>query len=172
MDAISLTGAERGFLMLIDDYTGELHGADCPQHGSRDHRTIVLDEPQHHAERGPPGEPIVTINAQSDPAFPVPTALSATTCRPSCVPLKVRGTITGVIYADNRIAAGIFNDDDRDLLNFANQAAVAIKNARLFKQIRDQLADITEMKNLMDDVFASIASGRYYHRHHRPHCPV
>jgi adenylate cyclase len=45
------------------------------------------------------------------------------------------------------------------LAAFANQAAVAIENARLFRQIREQLADITEMKNLQDDVFESIASG-------------
>jgi PAS domain S-box-containing protein len=45
------------------------------------------------------------------------------------------------------------------LVAFANQAAVAIDNARLFRQIRDHLAEITEMKTLMDNVFESIASG-------------
>jgi adenylate cyclase len=65
-----------------------------------------------------------------------------------------------VIYADNRIASGVFGDMDRDLLAaFANQAAVAIENARLFRETRDQLIEITEMRDLMDNIFASIASG-------------
>jgi PAS domain S-box-containing protein len=45
------------------------------------------------------------------------------------------------------------------LTAFANQAAVAIENARLFQQIRAHLTEITEMKDLMDNVFESIASG-------------
>jgi len=36
---------------------------------------------------------------------------------------------------------------------------VAIENARLFKRVKQQLDAITEMKALMDNVFASIASG-------------
>ncbi|MEM7336522.1 MAG: adenylate/guanylate cyclase domain-containing protein, partial [Chloroflexota bacterium] len=63
-------------------------------------------------------------------------------------------------YTDNRVAAGIFNDTDRDMLSaFANQAAVAIENARLFQQIQSQLDEITEMRDLMNNVFESIASG-------------
>src|SRR5690606_8269762 len=70
-----------------------------------------------------------------------------------CAPLKIKGETTGVIYADNRIASGIFSDADRDLLaGFADQAAVAIDNARLFHEMAG-------MTRLMDSVFASIASG-------------
>ena len=68
--------------------------------------------------------------------------------------------LIGVIYADNRIRSGIFTEADRDLLTaFANQAAVALENARLFASLRRTLAEVTELKNLMDNVFASIASG-------------
>ena len=68
--------------------------------------------------------------------------------------------LIGVIYADNRIRSGIFSESDRDLLlGFANQAAVAIENARLFSSLKRTLEEVTELKNLMDDVFASIVSG-------------
>jgi PAS domain S-box-containing protein len=68
--------------------------------------------------------------------------------------------LIGVIYADNRIRTGIFSEAERDLLTaFANQAAVAIENARLFESVSQTLAEVTELKNLMDNVFASIASG-------------
>jgi len=107
------------------------------------------------------GEPVVTMNAQSDPRFAATESIISYNLRSIlCVPLKIKNIIIGVIYADNRIAAGIFGDTDRDLLaTFANQAAVAIENARLFQQIRQHLMEITEMKDLMDNVFESIASG-------------
>jgi len=72
----------------------------------------------------------------------------------------VKLDLIGVIYADNRIRSGIFSESDRDLLiSFANQAAVAIENARLFSSLKRTLEEVTELKNLMDDVFASIVSG-------------
>jgi PAS domain S-box-containing protein len=163
MDAIiALTGAERAFLMLMNDASGAF---EVQIARNMDRETI--DEPSFDVSRSvmqsvvESGQPVVTINAQSDPRFSGSDSVISYNLRSIlCVPLKVRAIITGVIYADNRIASGIFNDSDRDLLaNFANQAAVAIENARLFQQIRDQLTHITEMKNLMDDVFASIASG-------------
>ena len=163
MDAIiELTGAERGFLMLLDEQSEQLNvrvarnmDRETIQESSFDiSRSIV----QGVAETG---EPVVTINAQADPRFARRESIISYNLRSIlCVPLKMKEKTTGVIYADNRIASGIFSDRDRDMLAaFANQAAVAIENARLFEQIRDQLASITEMKNLMDDVFASIASG-------------
>jgi PAS domain S-box-containing protein len=45
------------------------------------------------------------------------------------------------------------------LSDFANQAAVALENARLFESVKRTLDEVTELKNLMEDVFASIASG-------------
>ena len=65
-----------------------------------------------------------------------------------------------MIYADNKVREGLFTESDRELLTgFANQAAVALENARLFGAVQATLAEVTELKNLMEDVFASIASG-------------
>jgi len=43
--------------------------------------------------------------------------------------------------------------------SFANQAALAIENARLFEAVRLSLSEITAMRDLMANVFESIASG-------------
>jgi len=76
------------------------------------------------------------------------------------VPLVVRDQVTGVVYVDNRIKNALFGEKQRTLLvDFANQAATAIENARLFERMQAALNEITEMKELMDNVFASIASG-------------
>jgi adenylate cyclase len=164
MDAIiSLTQAERAILLLTDDKTGQLQ-VQVARNVDREtieqsssfeiSRTIVRSVAES-------GEPVVTMNAQSDPRFSATESIISYNLRSIlCVPLKIKNAIIGVIYADNRIAAGIFGDSDRDLLaTFGNQAAVAIENARLFQQIRQHLMEITEMKDLMDNVFESIASG-------------
>lgn len=100
------------------------------------------------------GEPVVTINAQEDNRFSAQHSIVSYKLRSIlCAPLTIKGQITGVIYADNRVASGIFNDADRDLLaGFANQAAAAIDNARLFHEVN-------HIQELMGNVFASIASG-------------
>jgi PAS domain S-box-containing protein len=72
----------------------------------------------------------------------------------------VKGKLTGVIYADNAVREGLFTEKERNLLSaFANQAAVALENAMLFSSVQRTLNEVTELKNLMEDVFASIASG-------------
>jgi len=77
-----------------------------------------------------------------------------------CVPLFHKNKVIGVLYADNRRIAGLFGEREQSLLvAFANQAAIAIENARLFDRVRRALVEITEMKDLMDNVLASIGSG-------------
>jgi adenylate cyclase len=107
------------------------------------------------------GESIVTTNAQEDQRFVGQESIVAFNLRSIlCVPLKVKNELIGVIYADNRIRAGIFAESEKDLLEaFANQAAVAIENARLFSSLKNTLEEVTALKNLMDNVFESIASG-------------
>jgi len=152
---ISLTGAERGFLMLLDEETGELEfkvarNLDRETIGGSSFeisRTIVNAVANE-------GEPVVTTNAQADPRFRAQESVVSYSLRSIlCVPLQFKEKVTGVIYADNRIKTGLFTEADRDLLStFANQAAVAIENARLFESV-------AMAKNLMDNVFASITSG-------------
>jgi PAS domain S-box-containing protein len=151
---IRLTGAERGFLML-KDRKGELQFRTA-----RGMDRAVLDKSDFHVSRtilntvAQGGQPIVTTNAQADPRFSAQESVIGYNLRSIvCVPLKVKGEVTGVIYVDNRIRTGLFTEKERDLLAaFSNQAAIAIENARQFQEVN-------ELKNLLDNVFASIASG-------------
>ncbi|MDX1412916.1 MAG: adenylate/guanylate cyclase domain-containing protein, partial [Candidatus Promineifilaceae bacterium] len=160
---IDLTKAERAMLLLIDEKTDLL---EIQVARNMDQETIERSESFQISRSivsrvAETGEPVVTMNAQEDERFSAQESIISYRLRSIlCVPLKIKENITGVIYVDNRITSGIFSDHDRDLLAaFANQAAVAVENARLFQQIRRNLAEITEMKELMDNVFASIASG-------------
>src|SRR5690606_28229474 len=71
-----------------------------------------------------------------------------------------REHVNGVIYVDNRYREGVFTERELNLLTaFANQASVAIDNALLFAQVQATLREITRVKELMENVFASIGSG-------------
>ncbi len=159
---IELTGAERGYLMLRNEATNELEfriarNVDRETIDSSDFevsRSIV----QRVAESS---EAVLTTNAQEDKRFQYAESIVSYSLRSIlCVPLMVKDEVTGVIYTDNKIQAGLFTEATRDLLSaFANQAGVAIENARLFARVKASLEEISEMKNLQDNIFASIASG-------------
>lgn len=162
MDTIvRLTGAERGFLMLKDE-KGELKirmARNWEQESLESDEFAISSTIINRVTSD--GEPVLTTNAQEDPRFGGQESIVAYNLRSIlCVPLKVKDELIGVIYADNRVRAGLFAESDRDLLMaLANQAAVALENARLFESVNRTLEEVTELKNLMDNVFSSIASG-------------
>lgn len=143
MDAIiHLTAAERGFLMLRDDDGGltvkAARNLDQQTLGSENFkfsRTItneVLDG----------GKAVVTTDAAGDPRFANQASIIGQAIRSiMATPLRARGNVIGVVYVDNRMMAGLFNEDDLAALDtFAGQAAVAIDNARLFSETDQELA--------------------------------
>ena len=152
---IDITGAERGYVVLRDEETERLEfmvarnldRETLNQQSFQVSRTIV----NHVAESG---DPVVTTNAQADPRFQAQESVVSYSLRSIlCVPLRVRGQVIGVMYADNRIKSGLFGERELNLLiAFANQAAVAIDNARLFERV-------SNAQKLMDNIFASITSG-------------
>jgi PAS domain S-box-containing protein len=158
---IQLTEAERGFLMLRDAQ-GQM-----VMRVARNWEQESIQANEFAISRTvisrvvSSGEAVMTTNAQEDPRFGGQESIVAYNLRSIlCVPLKVKTELIGVIYADNRIRAGLFTEAERELLSvFANQAAIAIENARLFASVRRTLEEVTELKNLMDNVFSSIASG-------------
>src|SRR5262245_32783066 len=53
------------------------------------------------------------------------------------VPLVIKGRAAGTIYVDHRLRKGAFGGDDVALvLDFAEQAAIAVENARLLAELR------------------------------------
>jgi adenylate cyclase len=160
--AIALTGAERGYIVLRSSSTGELQFRTA-----RDLNRQTLDESKFTVSRtimleaADSGQPVVAQDAMADPKYDAQKSIVAFAPRSIiCVPLIFKGHVTGVLYADNRRVPNLFGEREVSLLAaFANQAAIAIENARLFDRVRRTLIEITEIKELMDNVLASIASG-------------
>ncbi len=158
---VRLTHAERGFLVLRNEQ-GQLATQVARNWEQESIKSAEASTSRTIVQRVvDSGEPIITTNAQQDQRFSGQESIVALSLRSIlCVPLKVKNDLIGVVYVDNRIRVGIFTDTERDLLvAFAHQAAVAIENARLFTSLRQTLAEVTGLKNLMDNVFYSIASG-------------
>jgi len=132
---VELMRAERGFVMLLEDNGTPVFRVAR----GMDHQTI--QDPEFQISRGVvervarEGEPLLTSNAQTDDRLSLRVSVQALGLRSIlCVPLKVQGRITGVIYVDNRLQAGLFTPDDLELLSaVAHSAAVAIENARLYR---------------------------------------
>lgn len=153
MDAvISLTGAERGFLMLVDPKTNQLN---LRAARNIEQETLLSKNPEISQtvleSVLKSGKGVVTTDAQTDPRFAKHDSVMFYALRSLlCAPLTVRGRGIGVIYVDNRAQSGLFTRDDLELLNtFAVQAAIAIDNARLYTQTDQALVErITELETL------------------------
>ncbi|MEO8612543.1 MAG: GAF domain-containing protein [Chloroflexota bacterium] len=159
---IQLTGAERGYIVLKNRDTGEMEyrvarGIDREQLGKTDF--VVSGSIVNEVANT--GVPVLTGNAQEDKRFDGRESIVNFQLRSIlAVPLKVRDEVIGVVYCDNRIMVQLFKQHELNLLiAFANQAAVAIENARLFADLTFQLAQVTEARDLMSNIFASITSG-------------
>ena len=76
------------------------------------------------------------------------------------VPLNYEGKLSGFMALGPRRSGDPYTGDDLDFLAaVAAQSTLALENARLFSNLRRTLDQTLEMKNLMDDIFSSVAAG-------------
>jgi putative nucleotidyltransferase with HDIG domain len=141
---IALVQAERGFLVLRDE-RGEPHAeiARGIDHVDLDEEAFAFSRTIVHRVMSS-GEPVLTTNAQEDPRFGMQASIVSLQLRSIlCVPMKLKDEIIGVMFVDNRAHIGLFKDSDLELLSaFADQAAMAINNARLFDKLQKANEDL------------------------------
>ena len=137
--AIQVVEAERGSLMLFDHKTEELYVKS----------SIGLSKKTVSAVRIKPGEgiagwvfkeakPLLIKEGAKDIRFKKFDEIKEELKSIISVPLKIRDQVIGVINVDNKRKGDFFNKDDLLLLStFANQAAIAIQNARLHQQMKN-----------------------------------
>lgn len=144
MDTIvELTGAERAYLMLYQE------GKEPEIRAARNWDRETINDKDVHFSRSilraaiDQGQPIITDNAQADVRFGNFESVVAQQLRSIlCIPLKMRGQLVGVLYADNRLHKGVFTNAMLPLMTaFGTQAAIAIDNARRYGDVREGLAE-------------------------------
>jgi PAS domain S-box-containing protein len=106
-------------------------------------------------------EPLTDPAGESDsPSSPVEVSIPQRLGCPVFAPLHYENKLIGFLALGPRRSGSMYTRDDLDFLEaFAGQSSLALENVRLFANLQRTLAETREMKNLMDDIFASIASG-------------
>jgi len=135
---IEVTGAERGFLMLVDE-AGQLDFK-AARHMAR----ADIEEPAFQVSRGiveqvaRTGQALLATDAQFDERLSSRASILLLGVHSIlCVPLRVKERIIGLVYVDSRLQAGSFDYDDLQMLEtFASQAAIAIDNAQKYTELQ------------------------------------
>ncbi len=130
--AVELTGAERGFLLLgsgPDDIKIEVA------------RNLVLEGEEGAYSRSiaervmRKGQPVITVSARNDPRFKEYLSVHQLQLESVlCIPIHARDRVAGVLYMESRFQSGRFTpEDQRLLMAFGDQVAIALTNARLMQ---------------------------------------
>jgi Nif-specific regulatory protein len=135
--ALRTLDAERGFIALVDENTGDLtcelvrdNTANQEPEKLEVSRTII-----HKVLKG--GVSVLTANALKDHQFRDVKSVKEYSIRSAaCAPLLFRDEVMGVVYLDNRASAGSFSEDDLMFLTaLCHQAGIAMGNAWLHRQV-------------------------------------
>ncbi len=142
---VEMFSAERGFLIVLDA-EGKLafKVAIHAEEGEIDDATSQISHSLVE-EVVRTTNPVLLQNALEDERFRAKSSVMALELRSAmCVPLIGRRGVQGAIYIDNRVAAGRFSQPDLELLSlFANQAAIASENSRLYQATQDMFLNMT-----------------------------
>jgi len=97
-------------------------------------------------------KPVMSINAREDERFSsVQSIINLGLRSVLCVPLVVRSECVGAVYVDNRLNKGVFSDENRAVIEaFADQAAIAVDNARRMHEQREKNAELERAKKELD----------------------
>jgi Nif-specific regulatory protein len=138
--------AERGMIILIDPITSALR--------TRVARNIKEGSEGGDSRKSPQsiireviqsGRSVISADARADERFvDSDSVISENIVSTLCVPLVIRDRIAGAIYVDHRETRHLFSQRDLNFLEaFADQAAIAIQNARLYEEIEEARARLS-----------------------------
>ena len=145
--AIELTGAERGFVIIARE-----RGLKVEVARNIDQETLRRKEfkfSRSVAEQVvATAAPINTADAMTDDRFTDNLSVHEMHLRSVlCVPLRMQTRVLGALYLDNRFQQGAFLATHLTLLQaFADQAAIALTNARLLGEAERRNAELAETK--------------------------
>jgi signal transduction histidine kinase len=144
--AKELLRAESGSVMLVSDETGQLT-VQAAQ-GPRAETIVGRVQRVGHGVSGwvaTHGKPVRLHGPATDPSFR--NVCDRIDVRDAvCAPLLAETGLLGVICLSNRLDAESFSEADLDLLvALSNQAALAIRNARAFHEMRRQRQQVARL---------------------------
>ncbi|NJK40307.1 MAG: FHA domain-containing protein [Acaryochloridaceae cyanobacterium SU_2_1] len=142
-----IMAVDRGLILLVNPHTQELEqkaikfASGIPS-GLRFYSSTITQF-VHKS-----GEGILTDDAARDQRFHHSRSIVQQAIHAAmCVPLKPRDEVIGVLYTDNLSIRSIYSQEDLEFLTgLANQAAIAIDNARLYNKIQTEAVLRTKLE--------------------------
>jgi signal transduction histidine kinase len=140
--AVEVMQASAGSLLLLDELTDELVFAVIEGGGGEDLKGVRMNR-----DKGIAGwvathqKPLIVDDVNTDDRYYQSIAKSFDFKPTSllCVPMISRNKLIGVLQLMHNIPGRYFGSHDRQLLTtFANQAAIAIENARLYESLKEE----------------------------------
>lgn len=156
---IEITGAERGFLILTSkkqkdsgfkiNVARNMDQESVQKAAFKISRTLVDKVLES-------GKPILTTDAGADPRLKEAKSVQGLKLKSLlCVPLLNRKNSIGAIYVENRFQSGAFTPDHVEILAaFADQAAIAIVNARLYEENFSKSQEISRLNERLEVMVA------------------
>jgi Nif-specific regulatory protein len=165
--AVEITDSERGFLVLREP------SGSWKVRIARNFDQEMIKAAEHKISRSiaeqvaRTGKPVCALNAQEDRRFQSYASVSDLKLRSvMCVPLKLKDHVMGTLYVDNRFREGAYSEDALILMEtFADHAAIALENARLYQSNIEQeqtlarrTEEVEELAKVLDERLAEAAS--------------
>jgi Nif-specific regulatory protein len=137
--AVETVGAERGYILLTDD-TGAPQvriARNLPEENLKDLTRISNSVVRQVLQTG---ETVLVYDTESEGGFEGMHSIIMYKIRSvACVPLKIKERPIGAIYLDSiNHRSGFTHTSIPFLTTFANQAAIAIENAQLYQDVREE----------------------------------
>jgi signal transduction histidine kinase len=159
--ATELTDTESASIMLVDKETGELRFKAVT--GTSSINVKPFSVPMEGSIAGTvvqENKPLLIQDARNDPRWyqNVDAASGFVTRSIIAVPMQVHGQVIGVLEALNkRGGVQMTWDDVQVLTTLANQAAIAVENARLLSELQAAYDELNQLDQLKSD-FISVAA--------------
>jgi signal transduction histidine kinase len=137
----AIPAAEKGGILISDEDTGRLRvDAVLGYHDPRIRQGALIQQRGYAAWVARQGRPLLISDAQAKPFAYQGEIEEIRTIRSAIVaPLSYHSRLIGSLTLENSSRTGAFTDDDlRLLVAFADQAAVAVENARLYAKGKRQ----------------------------------
>lgn len=135
--AIELTGADKGFLILLE---GESFRVEVARNGDG---TTIVDAAGRISDTivqrvVDERKPLIISDALRDERWKgAASVVNLKLCSVMCAPLLEKGDLFGLLYLGNDRVASLFEERDLEILHiFASQASLLLQNARILASLR------------------------------------
>lgn len=144
LEALSRLGFPLSRVLLLDEHRDELVVQPTPSLPPAQALTRVRLGEGSAGKAAQSGELVIVPDTLKDS----PTARGGSSTRSEIVvPLKVKGHLIGVLEIGHRRPRAFGEEDVRVLMSFANQAAIAIDNARLYEGERNRAEQLVAWRD-------------------------